>query len=65
MHNNTTPNEKLFAGDFSSASTWYINQRGVQHYAVNTLLYLRTLSEKYVQMFEEFIMQLHRYGKSN
>ena len=43
MHNNTTPKEKLFAGDFSSAFTWYMNQRGVQHYAVNTLLYLRTL----------------------
>ena len=39
MHNNTTPNKKLFAGDFSSAFTWYINQRGVQHYAI-TLFYI-------------------------
>ena len=39
MHNNTTPNERLFTGDLHSAFTWYIYQRGVQHYAVNTLLY--------------------------
>ena len=45
MHNNTTLNEKLITGDFFSAFVWYINQRGVQHYAVNTLLYLRTLRE--------------------
>ena len=64
MHNNTTPNEKLFAGDFSSACTWYINQRGVQNYAVNTLLYLRTLREKYVKMYEEFRMQLYIYTKA-
>ena len=51
MHNNTTPMEKLF--------TWYINQRGGQHHAVNTLLYLRALREKYVTMYEEFIMQQH------
>ena len=50
MHNNTNPNERLFTEDFSSAFTWYVNQRGVQHYAVNTLLYLRTLREKCVKM---------------
>ena len=43
MHNNTTPNEKLVTGDFSTAFTWYINQQGVHHYAVYSLLYLRTL----------------------
>ena len=64
MHNKTTPNERLFTGDFSGAFTWYVNQRGVQHYAVNTLLYLRTLKEKYVKMYEEFIMQLHIYAKA-
>ena len=50
MHNNTNSNEKLFAGDFISVFRWYINQRGVQHYTVNTLLYLRTLREKYIKM---------------
>ena len=59
MHNKTTPNEILFAGDFSSVFTWFINQRGVQHYAVNPLLFMRTLIEKYVIMYEKFIVQLH------
>ena len=45
MHNNTTPNEKLFTGELFSAFTWHVNQRGVQHYAIKTLLYLRTLRE--------------------
>ena len=64
IHNNTTPNERLYAGDFSSAFAGYINQRGVQLYAVNILLYLRTLRDKYVKMHEEFIMQLHNYAKA-
>ena len=64
MHNKTTLNERLFPGDFSSAFTWYVNQRGVQHNAVNTLLYLRTLREKYVKMYEEFIMQICIYTKA-
>ena len=65
MQNNTTPNERLFTGDFSTAFTWYVNQRGVNHYAIKTLLYLRTLREKYVKMYEEFIMQLCIYVKDN
>ena len=64
IHNNTTPNEKLFAGDFSSAFTWYVNNRGVQNFAINSPLYLRTLREKYVKMYEEFIMHLPIYTKA-
>ena len=41
----------------------HVNQRGIQHYAVNLLLYLRTLREKYVKIYEEFIMQLCIYMK--
>ena len=64
MHNNRTPNERLFTGDFSIAFTWYVKQRGVNHYVIITLLYLRTLKEKYVKMYEEFIMQLCIYAKA-
>ena len=63
MHNNCTPNEILFTGDLSSAFSWYVNQRGAQYYAINTLLYLRTLRDKYIKMYEEFIMQLWIYAK--
>ena len=40
MHNTTIPNEKLFAGKLSTAFTWYVNRNGVNHYAINSLLYL-------------------------
>ena len=43
MHNTTTLNEKLFAGELSTAFTLYVNKNGVHHYAINFLLYLRTL----------------------
>ena len=63
MHNITTQNEKLFTGKLSSSFTWYLTKEGVNHYAINTLLYLRTFREKYVKMYEQFIMQLHMYAK--
>ena len=42
MHYTTTPNEKLFTGELSAAFTWYVNNNRVHHYAINSLLYLRT-----------------------
>ena len=45
MHN-TTPGEKLFTGELSTAFIWYVNKDGVHHYAINSPLYLRTLREK-------------------
>ena len=64
MHNITTPNERLITGTLSTAFTWYINKNGVHQYAINLLLYLRTLREKYVKMCEEFMMQLCMYAKA-
>ena len=46
MHNITTQNERLFAGQFNRVYMWYINTHGTQgihHYAINSLLYLRTI----------------------
>ena len=64
MHNATIPNEELFAGKLSTAFTWYVNRNGVNHYAINSLLSLKTLKEKYVKLYEEFIMQLCSYDKA-
>ena len=58
MHNITTLNERIFAGKFGSSFTWYMNKNGIYHYAINTLLYVRTLREKYIKMYEEPIMHL-------
>ena len=64
MHKLTTPNEKLFADLFHTVHMWYANVQGIQHYAINSLLYLRTIKKKYVKMYKEFILQLHIYAKA-
>ena len=46
IHNITTPNEKLFAGELNTAYMWYVNKQGIQHYAINSLLYLRMVRGK-------------------
>ena len=35
---------------------------GIQHYAINSIL--RTIKDKYIEMYNEFISQLHNYTKS-
>ena len=37
---------------------------GIQHYAVNSMLYLRTIKDKYIEIYNEFISQLHKYVKA-
>ena len=37
---------------------------GIQHYAVNSMLYLRTIKDKYIEIYNEFISQLHIYAKT-
>ena len=64
MHNITTPNERLFASELGTSFTWNVKKNGVHHYAIDMLLYLRTLRDKYVKMYEEFITQLHIYAKA-
>ena len=34
---------------------------GIQHYAINSLLFLTTVREKYVKMYERFLNQLRQY----
>ena len=63
MHSTTTPNKVLFASKLGSQFTWYLTKNGVNHYAINSLLYLRALQEKYITKYEEFITQLHMYAK--
>ena len=37
---------------------------GIQHYAVNSMLYKYTIKEKYIEIYNEFISQLHIYAKA-
>ena len=67
MHNTKTLHEKLFAGQLTAVYRWYINSHDnqcVQHYAINSLLYLRMIKDKYIQMYNEFIKQLWMYAES-
>ena len=40
------------------------NACSVQHYVMNALLYLHTIKEKYIAVYNEFITQLHIYMKA-
>ena len=64
MHNSTTEIERLFAGGPNAVYTWYINTPNTKEYAIDSLLYLRTVRDKYIQMYKEFITQLHIHTKA-
>ena len=33
----------------------YLHQEGMHHYAINSILFLTTIREKYVKMYERFL----------
>ena len=41
----------------------YIHQEGVDHYSINSMLFLTSIREKYVKMYERFLQQLKMYSK--
>ena len=49
MYNITTSNETLFTCKLTSSFPWYLTKEGVNHYAVNFLLYLIIVREKYTK----------------
>ena len=53
-----------FASKLDFWYNYYLSNNGIGHYATNSLVYLRTLREKYIKMYEEFISQLHMYEKA-
>ena len=63
MHNSTMEIERLFAVELNTAYRWYINTSNTQEYAIDPLLCLRTVGDKYIQMYKEFIIQLHIHTK--
>ena len=64
MHNSMTENERLFAGQINEAYTWYINTPNTQEFAAESLLHLRTIKDKYIQMCKEFTSQIHIHAKA-
>ena len=63
MYNSSTWNEKTFSGKFNQLVELYMQQEGVHHYVINLMLFLMTVREKYVKLYERFIEELKSYSK--
>ena len=57
IHSTTSSYKKLFAGQQSSLTlkTLYTNALGLQHYSINSQLYLRTVQDKFISFYKELI----------
>ena len=58
--------EQLFTGQQVVAYQIYSKMHdthGIQHYVTNSLLYLQTIKEKYIAVYNEFITQMQIYAK--
>ena len=66
MHNNTTWKEKIFAGTMNKwLKDQLIYSNSEYSYAIDSVLFLSTIREKYVRMYERFIIELKSYSKVN
>ena len=63
LHNQSTWNEELLVGEIEKWYCYYLSARGVNHYAINVLLFLTTTREKYVKVYERCINQLKTYSQ--
>ena len=66
IHNTTSSHERLFAGQHNPSifRTLYVNSLGLHHYSINSLLYLRTIQDKYIALYRELITQLCIYASA-
>ena len=58
--------EKSFAGQITQAYKYYSQMHGncgIQHYAINSMLHLIMIKNKYIEMYNKCISQLHKYAK--
>ena len=66
IHNTTSSHERLFARQQSSLKlkSLYAHSLGPHHYSINSLLYLRTIQDKYIALYRELITQLQIYASA-
>ena len=59
IHNTTSSHERLFTGQHSPSTfrTLYAHSLGLHHYSTNSLLYQRTIQDKYITLYRELISQ--------
>ena len=61
MHNHSIWQEKMFIGKIHEWVGIYLHQE--HNYAINSVLLLTTIREKYVKMYEKFLDELKKYSK--
>ena len=63
IHNTTLSRERLFGGkhNLTTFRVLYAHSFGLQHFSINSLLYLRIIQDKYIALYRELIFQLHTY----
>ena len=66
IHKTTSSHERLFMGQQSSLTIkfLYAHSLGIHHYSTHSLLYLRTIQDKYVALYRELITQLQIYASA-
>ena len=64
VQNFTTWNEKTFAGKLQDWVEIYSQDEGMCNYAIKSVLFLTTVREKYVKMYQRFIEELKLYTKA-
>ena len=62
MNNRSVWYEKFYAGHVNKWFEMYLASQGANYYAIHSLLYLRTIQEKYIKMYERFVNQLKEYS---
>ena len=64
MHNITTWKEKIFVGTMDKwLKDQLTNSNNEFSYSIDSVLFLTTVKEKYVRMYERFIVELKSYSK--
>ena len=66
IHNTTSSHERLFVGQHSPLTfrTLYAHSLGLHYYSIKSLLYLRTIQDKYITLYRELISQLQIYASA-
>ena len=66
IHNVTSSHEKFFAGEHNPLlfRMLYMDALDIQQYAINLLLFLRVIQDKYISLYRELITQLHTYASA-
>ena len=55
MNNRSFWYERLYAGQVNKWFEMYLASQGANYYAIHSLLYLQTIQEKYIKMYEDLL----------